>query len=83
MEETDHATRMGTLRRELEQERNERSSLLERITQLEAQLEALQTTPSEDEEVQPPEEAEQTREEAPATQPVALSEEKGLPHLTS
>ena len=87
MEETDHATRMSTLRRELEQERNERSSLLERITQLEAQLEALRTTPSEDEEEgedeQPLAQDENAREEAPSPQPAALSEEKGLPHLTS
>eukprot|EP00963_Diacronema_lutheri_P006583 scaffold577_cov360-Pavlova_lutheri.AAC.1 len=48
MDDTDHATRMSTLRRELEQERSEGHTLRERVADLEAQVEALQAIPPDD-----------------------------------
>eukprot|EP00963_Diacronema_lutheri_P012800 scaffold1983_cov349-Pavlova_lutheri.AAC.1 len=42
MEESDHTTRMGTLRRELEQERVERTTLETKIAELQQVIEELQ-----------------------------------------
>ena len=50
MEDPEHTTRMGSLRRDLEEERAMRSTLEERVAELEGQLQAFQTNPTDDEE---------------------------------
>jgi len=88
MDDTDHATRMSTLRRELEQERSEGHTLRERVADLEAQVEALQAIPPDGNELEATkdllegDDSPSTDQGAPA-EPISLSEEKGLPHLTS
>ena len=42
MEESDHTTRMGTLRRELEQEKDQRRSLEAKVAELQQLLEEVQ-----------------------------------------
>eukprot|EP00963_Diacronema_lutheri_P013149 scaffold2306_cov444-Pavlova_lutheri.AAC.1 len=87
MDDTDHATRMSTLRRELEQERSEGHTLRERVADLEAQVEALQAIPPDGNELEATkdllegDDSPSTDQGAPA-EPISLSEEKGLPHLT-
>eukprot|EP00963_Diacronema_lutheri_P011699 scaffold1439_cov298-Pavlova_lutheri.AAC.1 len=87
MEENEPTTRIGTLRQELERERNEQTSLAEKVAELEAQLEALPAVFSnEDEEGEGCEvinkSDEEMEDEAPQ-QPFASPEENGLPRLTS
>ena len=88
MEDADHSTRMSTLRRELEQERNEGHTLRERVADLEAQLEALQAIPPDGNELEVAkdsldgDDSPKSDQDVPAG-PISLSEEKGLPHLTS
>eukprot|EP00963_Diacronema_lutheri_P003074 scaffold257_cov400-Pavlova_lutheri.AAC.1 len=88
MDATDHATRMSTLRRELEQERSEGHTLRGRVADLEAQVKALQAIPLDDHQLEAMkdllegDESPSTDQGAPA-EPISLSEEKGLPRLTS
>ena len=88
MEDADHSTRMSTLRRELEQERTEGHTLRERVADLEAQLEALQAMPPDGNELEvakdlPEDDGSPKSDQDVPAGPISLSEEKGLPHLTS
>ena len=90
MEESDHATRMSTLRRELEQEREERSSLETKAAELQHLIEELQAhkvEESEDEEEMVvedgPEGGHLAEPKEPSLQEMTPSEQEGLPHLIS
>eukprot|EP00963_Diacronema_lutheri_P003317 scaffold280_cov391-Pavlova_lutheri.AAC.19 len=90
MEESNHATRMSTLRRELEQEREEQSSLETKIAGLHQLIEKLQAHKVEESEEEEeivvedrPEGVHLAEPKEPSLQEVTPSEQKGLPHLIS
>ena len=90
MEEGDHATRMGTLRRELEQERDQKRALEVKVAELQQLVEELQAseamevgeTDGEDG-THPIEGVHQTEADAKALMDMVPSEREGLPHLIS
>ena len=83
MEDPEHTTRMGSLRRDLEEERAMRSTLQERVAELEGQLEALQTNPTDGEEQNITIENQENQQVTTVGGTHAPSEEEGLPHLTT
>ena len=74
---------MGSLRRDLEEERTMRSTLQERVAELEGQLEALQTNPTDGEEQNITDENQENQQVTTVGGTHAPSEEEGLPHLTT
>eukprot|EP00963_Diacronema_lutheri_P010371 scaffold1039_cov312-Pavlova_lutheri.AAC.1 len=78
MEESDHATRMSTLRRELEQEREERFSLETKIAELQQLIEKLQAHKVEESE----EEEEMVVEDGPEGVHLAEPREPSLQEVT-
>ena len=84
MEESDHTTRMGTLRRELEQERVERTTLENKVAELQQVIEELQLLKTKN-----PSEEDGSEDESPPSPEDLRAEEgrpsdqEGLPHLIS
>ena len=84
MEESDHTTRMGTLRRELEQERVERTTLENKVAELQQVIEELQLLKSKSQS----EEDGSEDESPPSLEDLRAADGKpsdleGLPHLIS
>eukprot|EP00963_Diacronema_lutheri_P012089 scaffold1618_cov288-Pavlova_lutheri.AAC.1 len=86
MEDSDHTTRMGTLRRELEQERVERTTLETKVAELEQEIEELQLVKTKENR-----EGDFSEDESPpspedlgiGTRNGRSSDHEGLPHLIS
>eukprot|EP00963_Diacronema_lutheri_P013009 scaffold2178_cov363-Pavlova_lutheri.AAC.4 len=83
MEDPEHTTRMSSLRRDLEEERSMRTTFQGRTAELEGQLEALQTNPTDGEEQNEIELAQENLHVIALGGTHASSKEEGLPHLTT
>ena len=91
MEESDHTTRMGTLRRELEQEKDQRRSLEAKVAELQQLLEEVQAmraheaenNNNEEEDTPPDEDVLHVDACAKEVSDMVPSEKEGLPHLIS